>query len=328
MRTFASADWQRSIYGTVGHAIQIALFISIVLTTHVWMNYWVVYPGNDNVVRHYLATLILMLFLCIANWTTRSDIYKSAALRKQLILNDVLDSNRGAFWTTTLMVTAVGLLWQLLSELGILRVSAYGVVYAIPELFLTWDIVNDISVSLLEIVAGCAVSGILVLIVSSFTSPLEQFHKWALPLLSLTFAIPMILLPSWHGWAVAKSMQFQLRWPNFLVWQATCVATLSFFPLLQTLWILRKEPVATKVMLAIDQALPYSFSAILYGEMMSATMGLGFAVVVATGQSQFEKGFAIFLVSLSLLLALSTALRFLVKHFFPPRITQPMVVND
>jgi ABC-type nitrate/sulfonate/bicarbonate transport system permease component len=322
MRIFASADWQRSITETVGYAIQRALFISIVLTTHVWENYWVVYPGNDNVVRHYVAALILMSFLFIANWSTGSDIYKSAALRKQLILNDVLSSNRGAFWTVTLTVAAAGLVWHLLSELGYLRVSAYGVVSALIQLFTTWDIINNIGTSLLEIFAGYAVSGILMLTVLPFISPSQPFHKWALPLFSLTFAIPMILLPAWQGWVLSIGRQSNyLKWSNYLAWEATCVATLSFFPLLQILWTLTTERLVTKLLLAVEQALPFGFAAILYGEMMSATSGLGFAVVVATAQLQLEKGFAIFLVTLSLLFVLSTTLRLLVKRFFPPLIT-------
>jgi len=159
------------------------------------MEYWVAYRANDNLVRHYVAALILMLFLFNANWTTRSDVSQSAELRKQLVLNDVLRGNHGAFWTAALIVAALVVSSQLLSALGYFRVSLLSIASAIPALFSTWDILSDISSSLLEIFAGCVISSLLVLIISPFISPSEPFHKWSLPLLSLTFAIPMMLLP-------------------------------------------------------------------------------------------------------------------------------------
>lgn len=327
LRLLTDLDWQRTFSETASLAIHRGMFISIVVTLSVWTEYWVVYPANNNVARHYVAVLILMLFLLIANWTTRSEISQSAALRKQLIIN-MLRGNHGTFWTAALIVTALGVSWQLLSALGYFRVSLSGIVSAIPTLFSTSDILNDISASLLEILAGCAVSGLLVLIISPFISRSEPFHKWALPLFSLTFAIPMMLLPAWHGWVLSIGRQSNyVKWPNYLVWEATCVATLSFFPLMQILWTLSTERLATKLLLAVEQALPYGFAAILYGEMMSATSGLGFAVVVATATLQLEKGFAIFFITLSLLLVLTTTLRFIVMRFFPPRIAN-MATTD
>jgi ABC-type nitrate/sulfonate/bicarbonate transport system permease component len=327
MRTFAVLDWHRSSSAVAGLAFQRAVFISIVLSLSVWIPYWAIHPANENWVRHYVSAGILMLFLFIANWATRSDIYQSAVLREQLIINDVLPGNRGTVWPATLMVAAAGVAWQLLSELGYLPVSAFGVVSAIPKLFVTWDIATDISTSMVEIVVGSAVSGLLVLIVYPFFSPNERCHRWTLPLFSLTAGIPMILLPAWHHWVLTIGRPTTFESANFLAWEATCVATLSFFPLLQTLWTLHNERRATKVLLAVEQALPYGFAAILYGEMMSATSGLGFAVVMATGRSQLEKASAIFLVFLSLLLVLSTTLRLLVKRFFPPLLAQPLI-ND
>jgi len=96
---------------------------------------------------------------------------------------------------------------------------------------------------------------------------------------------------------------------------------------MQILWTLSKERLTTKLLLAVEQALPYGFAAILYGEMMSATSGLGFAFVVATAARQFEKAFVIFFITFSLLLVLTTILRFIVKRFFPPRIAN-MATTD
>lgn len=177
LRMLASLDWQRSLSETASLAIHRGIYISIVLTLSVSMEYWVAYRANDNLVRHYVAALILMLFLFIANWTTRSDVSQSAELRKQLVLNGVLRGNHGAFLSAALIVAALGVSWQLLSALGYFRVSLSGIVSAIPTLFSTSDILSDISTSLLEIFAGCVISGLLVLIISPFISPREPFHK-------------------------------------------------------------------------------------------------------------------------------------------------------
>lgn len=78
---------------------------------------------------------------------------------------------------------------------------------------------------------------------------------------------------------------------------------------MQTVWALREESLIYRILFAVEHALPYGFATMLYGEMMSATAGLGFTVVVASATYQIEKAFAVFLITLSLLLALSLVLR-------------------
>jgi ABC-type nitrate/sulfonate/bicarbonate transport system permease component len=245
-----------------------------------------------------------MIFVLFANWIQRTDIGQAAGLRKQIILNDILRANDGSFWSATLMVVALGIVWQLLGEFGYFRVSFSGIVLAAAPLFSHLDLLWHISVSLFDILIGCAISGLIALIISELLSTKATYQRWLLPLLSLTFATPMIMLPAWHEWLF-----------NQRLWQFTCVAVLSFFPLIEAVWIFRTERQTTKVFLAAEQALPYAFAAILYGDMMSATKGLGFAIVVATATKQYEKGFAIFLITLSLLFVLTATLRFVAKGF-------------
>lgn len=136
---------------------------------------------------------------------------------------------------------------------------------------------------------------------------------------SLSFrdlCIPIVMLPAWHGWILhrgaplSSSLWTHTCVPCF-VWTAICVASLSFAPLMHTGWALREEPLLCRIVLAAEQALPFGFAAILYGEMMSA--GLGFAVVMATANFQTEKAFAIFLLTLALLFGLSSILRLLAR---------------
>ena len=63
-------------------------------------------------------------------------------------------------------------------------------------------------------------------------------------------------------------------------------------------------------------SVPFAFVAMLFGELYAATAGLGFMMVVASATYQTNKAFAGFLITVILLLALSTNLRWIVKRFY------------
>ena len=146
------------------------------------------------------------------------------------------------------------------------------------------------------------VTGTLVLTISAILLNNSTIRKWTLTILSLTFAVPMVLLPAWHG---------SLFHQGHYIWYAVSVACLSFYPMMHTVWSLREEPILCRIFLAVDQALPYGFAATLYSQMMSATAGLGFATIVPAATVETEKAFAIFLLTLALLFGWSSTLRLL-----------------
>ena len=128
----------------------------------------------------------------------------------------------------------------------------------------------------------------------------------------------MVTLPAWLGSLLSQGE---------FTWHAVCVAGLSFYPLLHTVWSFHEEPRLCRVFLAADHALPYAFAATLYGQMMMATAGLGFATIVASAIYQTEKAFALFLITLSLLYVLSTTLRLVAKRFLPPRTPDERIID-
>ncbi len=166
---------------------------------------------------------------------------------------------------------------------------------------------QDMWASLREIIAGIMFSGALVFIVSFTFLTNSTTREWTLSVLSLTFAAPMVLLPVLPAW---------LGFYDDFIWHAVSVACLSFFPLMQTVWSLGEEPLLCRIFLAADQALPYAFAATLYGQMMMATAGLGFATIVASATAQTEKALAIFLITLSLLVTLSLILRLIARKVY------------
>jgi ABC-type nitrate/sulfonate/bicarbonate transport system permease component len=97
------------------------------------------------------------------------------------------------------------------------------------------------------------------------------------------------------------------------------VGFLSFFTITQILWGLRGHPLASRVLLAIDEALPIAFVAMLFSEMYAATKGVGFAMVVASAGNQTDKALAIFLITAALLAVISATLRSFAKRVYPVR---------
>ena len=72
------------------------------------------------------------------------------------------------------------------------------------------------------------------------------------------------------------------------------------------------------MLLAVDNALPFAFVAMLFGELYAATAGTGFMITVASATYQTDRGFAGFLITLVLLVGLSSTLRFMAKKLYVP----------
>jgi ABC-type nitrate/sulfonate/bicarbonate transport system permease component len=296
-------EWQSVVAETAKLAVYRALYISVVLAFSVWLDPWVVYPGRENVVRHYVAGLILALFLFVANWLYHFGIEQNAALHRKTILADSRSTNEASPWIAALIFFFLLSVWQLLNSVGYFRISPADVFEAAVALVSEKEIWLDMRVSVLEIIVGVLLSGTLAFIVSATLITSDTLRRWLLLILSLTYVMPMVMLPTWQNWIL------QMGGPRFFVWTATCVACLSFFPVMQTVWALREESLIYRILFAVEHALPYGFATMLYGEMMSATAGLGFTVVVASATYQTEKAFAVFFITLFLLLVLSLVLR-------------------
>jgi hypothetical protein len=88
-------------------------------------------------------------------------------------------------------------------------------------------------------------------------------------------------------------------------------ASLSFFPFVQALWGLRNQPIKVQLLLAADDALPFAFVGMLFGETMNAVAGLGF--MLSTTQ-RLSESLAVSVAALGLLIGLSSGLRWETKR--------------
>jgi ABC-type nitrate/sulfonate/bicarbonate transport system permease component len=314
LRHLLRLEWRTCVTETARLAIMRAFFITLLMLLSVWLGHWAVYPGNTNVMRHYVAASVMALFLLIVSSTYRSGIEHSAELHREIILADLNHRNDGSTRTAAFVVLLFVVIWHLLNLIGNYSVSPVRVFNAAVTLFSEAAIWRDMRISLLEIFAGLVFSVVIALIVSAALLTHVRLRTCLLPILSFTFVIPILVLPAGQGW---------LMYRGLFRWTATCVAclfmtttgvvVLSFFPMMQTFWAFREKPILCRILFATEQALPYGFTAMLYGEMMSATAGLGFTVVGATATNQTEKAFAGFVITLSLLLGLSSTLRLLAR---------------
>ena len=95
---------------------------------------------------------------------------------------------------------------------------------------------------------------------------------------------------------------------------AFSVSCFAFFPLVQGLWSYRHLSLASRVLVSIDEVLPYAFLGMLAGETYGSRQGLGFFMATAAITLQTAKAFAISLMLFGFFAVLSGILRWLIKR--------------
>jgi hypothetical protein len=86
------------------------------------------------------------------------------------------------------------------------------------------------------------------------------------------------------------------------------------FPAARALWSYTNFPLASRLLIAVDEALPYAFLGMVFGELYASTAGLGFLIVVARAQLFIAEAMGTALITFGLLVFISSMLRFAVKR--------------
>ncbi len=161
---------------------------------------------------------------------------------------------------------------------------------------------KDVQVSLIEMTGGLAVAALFALLASEVFSGRTSL-KPALGLLSLTCVAPIVL---------ASRVIF---WVGIGFWQkALTIVCFVFFPLLQALCSYRTTRVVPRLLVAIDEALPYAFLGMVFAEAYAATAGLGFLIIVASADSFVAEAIAASSITFALLVVISIVLRLFVRR--------------
>jgi len=141
------------------------------------------------------------------------------------------------------------------------------------------------------------------------------FRKLMFPLLQLThisaIVLWLIVFVVWLNWFEQNRSNFIYFWHKVIA-----VGCLTFFTLFQALWGFRDRPIFYRILLAIDDALPIAFVAMVFGEAYAATQGLGFLIVVASATQQSDRAIAGCLVTFALMVGLSFVLRWTARKLY------------
>jgi ABC-type nitrate/sulfonate/bicarbonate transport system permease component len=153
---------------------------------------------------------------------------------------------------------------------------------------------RDVGVSLLEVLGGIGLAGGVGFAVAKALEKAPSVPKtiWS-HLLCLTYITPIALwqaLLPWVGLGISHKI--------------VLIACLTFFPVVETLWIFRETPVLVRIAIAIDEALPLAFVGMILGELWAATAGIGFFIVVTKATSHFAESTAMSLFGFAILVAI------------------------
>lgn len=166
-----------------------------------------------------------------------------------------------------------------------------------------------LTVSVAEIFAGLAASAIVVVIYGSIMAEFYNFRKVMFAVIPLTSVTPILVLSICTEWF----HQFDL------LQKIVAVMALSIFPFSLNFVGLQRQPVLHRIVLGLDKALPFAFVAMLFGESMASTRGIGFFLGRTRAQSQNSaEVMAILSFLIAMFVILSWILVVLAKHTTVP----------
>jgi ABC-type nitrate/sulfonate/bicarbonate transport system permease component len=294
-------------------AILLALLVSLI--SQVWVPHWqwFIFHQFMNVGQGLGVFAMLFGLVGFINWCFRSNFELTASRRAAIISQEIdgkaaLGLNRletSAIYEFTLLSVACLVIWLFF---GTALTAAY-------NLFLLAEIWGDIGLSLLEVIGGIVLGGLAGQGMFVVLSHIASFRKLLFPLLQLThisaIVLWLIVFVVWLNWFGHSHPSFVYFWHKVIV-----VGCLTFFTLFQALWGFRDRPIFYRLLLAVDDALPIAFVAMVFGEAYAATQGLGFLIVVASAMQQSDKAIAGCLVTFALMAGLSFVLRWTAKRLY------------
>ena len=128
-------------------------------------------------------------------------------------------------------------------------------------------------------------------------------------------------------------MGFLVTVPGFIAFwsKATLVACLAFYTISHTLLCFDDHAWPIRFTLAIEQALPFAFVGMIFSEMFGGTGGLAFVLAVTSSTLMVADTIATSLITFTLLVVISSALRFVVKRLLIAKLEEnfvPVVASE
>ena len=292
------------------------LFFS--LLADLWLGTWkwfaFVSTYETSMGLQVLATIVI--FLGFIYWIFRSKFESMASARGIVLRQETDTSNWSSLAGVTVLTVCCFLIWQVFASVFFYYPGPVDVFRTLIALLAGNETIwTDVKISLLEIFLGLILSFAMVLIATGLSIPTRS-RAFAFPILPLSHISPVVVYL-----LVFISLPMYVTIPDWLgvSHKAVAVGLLSFFPLFQAFWGLRNQPKVYRVLMSFDDALPYAFVTMMFGEAMAATAGLGFVMIVANATVQRDKGFAAFLITTALLVCLSSIVRIIARRLRLPK---------
>jgi ABC-type nitrate/sulfonate/bicarbonate transport system permease component len=249
----------------------------------------------------YEAVLLLAGTLFVLELLFRSNFERSAGKSGSIVVRE-LSERRSRSMLLAFVIGAVCIaLWfayDYFLFINTLIAWPAEVIVAIFNRVVTFNsFARHIGVSLGEIFAGIFLSLCVSLIICralSLNSSIRALANYVLPLTYITLLMFHPLFFIRLGTSSHK---------------VAAVALLTFFPLTKVLWGLRGHRFDSRLLLGVDEALPFAFIAMFWAEAMHSEAGLGFLMIAAQSALKFADAIALAMLSFVLLLSLSATIR-------------------
>jgi ABC-type nitrate/sulfonate/bicarbonate transport system permease component len=257
------------------------------------------------------------------NWITGRTFESAAKDKGTELLKELLrDSSRSPLYATVVIITIVAL-WEGFNRVVFLKASY-------NEWSYYTDFPSDIKASLgemsLGLLAAAAVATLLLSVIKVFPRRLRLvpdvvFQAMQVAPLAFVSYTPLNVIRA----QLLMGTDDIFKGFAWVTWTAADVAVFSFYPFALTFHGLGGEPMARRIALSLDAALPYAGAAVIYGETMFAVSGLGFSMIVAAVSFKLFSALAAFATLLFLIAILSTCLRWIAKRGLAPTPQQEMI---
>jgi ABC-type nitrate/sulfonate/bicarbonate transport system permease component len=288
------------------HGLLASLVIHRLISSQSWFNF----PASGTIRFGYLVVIILWFILFIVDYLIGPDIEESVGNHRKLMLYEMHDVRKGDVWQMVLLGAVFSLGWWIVSamESGKQLISPLDALSSVASLIvgnrlflehgnLFW---KDLGISLIEIVLGIVSGGGMAIFVSLLCWKKSSYRSLMLRVFGLTYVITIIL----PGFV----MEYVQR--NLDIWLSCgAVAAISFFPFLRALMASMDCPWGCRILLAVEEALPYGFVGMIFGESIQASAGLGLSMTIASATAQAMRGVAVAITVVSVFLILSVSVR-------------------
>lgn len=280
---------------------------------------WLSFGANFDAKMGYVVLTLVLTLVFVVNFVFRRSFL--AGCERRLILSNWDSHISGANSLLGVVMLTIGwlVLWQITCMgLGYDSLLLVPAIQKVGELLVAHNTWNEILISLAEVGGGLVFGSLIAFVVTAVLSKSTEASNLVMKILPATYIAPVIV------WVLVFFIVFPPGASSNWQWYRSFflgvghkmmgVGLLTFFPIIQACWALRKASVSRRGLIAIADALPVAFIAMCFGELYAATAGLGFQMVVESATFKFQESLAWFLITAIFLSALSAAVSLIVRH--------------